>query len=233
MNRSRADAADGQTSPSAVGPWIVWAVVVWNVVFDRVLVEAGREYVADRDGRRGRTRSLRAHRRHHAAGRAARRGARDRGRRCHCGGWARGLPAGGPAYFSRTSSKNLSARGSFDCPSQNIACFRTAAFLLFRATSISFGTPSSLGSWLRAKTARRLTSVSGSRSMASAIVAAASVPGALREPEQGVGPHSRDRDGRARWHERPRGGGSLVHREGDHRRPARRGRSVRRPREWC
>jgi hypothetical protein len=25
--------------------WIVWAVVVWNVVFDRVLVNAGREYV--------------------------------------------------------------------------------------------------------------------------------------------------------------------------------------------
>jgi hypothetical protein len=29
----------------AVGLWIVWALVVWNVVFDRVLVEAGREYV--------------------------------------------------------------------------------------------------------------------------------------------------------------------------------------------
>src|SRR5262245_6051636 len=25
--------------------WIVWAVVVWNVVFDRVLVLAGREFV--------------------------------------------------------------------------------------------------------------------------------------------------------------------------------------------
>ena len=25
--------------------WCVWAVVVWNVVFDRVLIEAGREYV--------------------------------------------------------------------------------------------------------------------------------------------------------------------------------------------
>jgi len=25
--------------------WIVWAVVVWNVVFDRVLVLAGRQYV--------------------------------------------------------------------------------------------------------------------------------------------------------------------------------------------
>jgi hypothetical protein len=29
----------------AVALWIVWAVVVWNVVFDRVLVEAGRAYV--------------------------------------------------------------------------------------------------------------------------------------------------------------------------------------------
>jgi hypothetical protein len=25
--------------------WIVWAVVVWNVVFDRVIVVAGRQYV--------------------------------------------------------------------------------------------------------------------------------------------------------------------------------------------
>jgi len=25
--------------------WLVWAVVVWNVVFDRVLVLAGRRYV--------------------------------------------------------------------------------------------------------------------------------------------------------------------------------------------
>lgn len=25
--------------------WIVWAVIVWNVVFDRVLVLAGRQYV--------------------------------------------------------------------------------------------------------------------------------------------------------------------------------------------
>ena len=29
----------------AVTLWIVFAVVVWNVVFDRVLVVAGREYV--------------------------------------------------------------------------------------------------------------------------------------------------------------------------------------------
>jgi hypothetical protein len=25
--------------------WIVWAFVVWNLVFDRVIIEAGREYV--------------------------------------------------------------------------------------------------------------------------------------------------------------------------------------------
>jgi hypothetical protein len=29
----------------ATALWIVWAVIVWNVVFDRVLVVAGREYV--------------------------------------------------------------------------------------------------------------------------------------------------------------------------------------------
>jgi hypothetical protein len=26
--------------------WIAWAVVVWNVVFDRVIVVAGRRYIA-------------------------------------------------------------------------------------------------------------------------------------------------------------------------------------------
>ena len=26
--------------------WIAWAIVVWNVVFDRVIVVAGRNYVA-------------------------------------------------------------------------------------------------------------------------------------------------------------------------------------------
>jgi ABC-type Fe3+ transport system permease subunit len=29
----------------AVALWVVWAIVVWNVVFDRVLVNAGRDYV--------------------------------------------------------------------------------------------------------------------------------------------------------------------------------------------
>ena len=31
-------------------------------------------------------------------------------------------------YFARISAKKSSARGSFDCPSQNIACLRTAGF---------------------------------------------------------------------------------------------------------
>ena len=29
----------------ATALWIVWAAIVWNVVFDRVLVVAGRQYV--------------------------------------------------------------------------------------------------------------------------------------------------------------------------------------------
>ena len=29
----------------ARGLWIVWAIVVWNVVFDHVIVVAGREYL--------------------------------------------------------------------------------------------------------------------------------------------------------------------------------------------
>ena len=36
MNRSRL----------AIVLWLVWALVVWNVVFDRVIVVAGRGYVA-------------------------------------------------------------------------------------------------------------------------------------------------------------------------------------------
>lgn len=30
----------------ATALWIVWAIVVWNVVFDHVIVVAGREYLA-------------------------------------------------------------------------------------------------------------------------------------------------------------------------------------------
>ena len=37
-------------------------------------------------------------------------------------------------YLARTSSKNASARVSFDWPSQNMASLRTNGFLLFRAT---------------------------------------------------------------------------------------------------
>ncbi len=35
--------------------WVIWAVVVWNVVFDRVIVVAGRDYlkIARAAGRSG------------------------------------------------------------------------------------------------------------------------------------------------------------------------------------
>jgi hypothetical protein len=29
----------------AIGLWILWAIVVWNVIFDRVIVVAGRTYL--------------------------------------------------------------------------------------------------------------------------------------------------------------------------------------------
>jgi hypothetical protein len=29
----------------AVALWVVWAIVIWNVIFDRILVLAGRRYV--------------------------------------------------------------------------------------------------------------------------------------------------------------------------------------------
>src|SRR5438045_1056110 len=34
-----------RTARLALGLWIIWAVIVWNVVFDHVIVVAGREYV--------------------------------------------------------------------------------------------------------------------------------------------------------------------------------------------
>jgi len=37
--------ASRRTARVAVALWIALAVVVWNVVFDRVLVVAGRQYV--------------------------------------------------------------------------------------------------------------------------------------------------------------------------------------------
>jgi hypothetical protein len=30
----------------AVALWVVWAVIVWNVVFDHVIVVAGRDFIA-------------------------------------------------------------------------------------------------------------------------------------------------------------------------------------------
>jgi hypothetical protein len=34
------------TERLALALWIVWAILVWNVVFDHVIVVAGREYIA-------------------------------------------------------------------------------------------------------------------------------------------------------------------------------------------
>ena len=34
-----------RTAPVAVALWFVLAVVVWNVTFDRIIVEAGRAYI--------------------------------------------------------------------------------------------------------------------------------------------------------------------------------------------
>jgi len=33
------------TTRVAIGLWILWAIVVWNVIFDRVIVVAGRTYL--------------------------------------------------------------------------------------------------------------------------------------------------------------------------------------------
>lgn len=35
----------GRAARIATLLWVVWAVVVWNVVFDRVIVVAGRRYI--------------------------------------------------------------------------------------------------------------------------------------------------------------------------------------------
>ena len=57
--------------------WIAWAVIVWNVVFDHVIVVAGRDYIAA--ALAARRRSLRQHGRLDAAGRGTRRLDRHRG----------------------------------------------------------------------------------------------------------------------------------------------------------
>jgi hypothetical protein len=36
----------GRAARIAVGLWIVWAVILWNVVFDHVIVVAGRSYIS-------------------------------------------------------------------------------------------------------------------------------------------------------------------------------------------
>jgi hypothetical protein len=36
----------GRAARIAVALWITWAVAVWNVVFDRVIVVAGRSYIS-------------------------------------------------------------------------------------------------------------------------------------------------------------------------------------------
>jgi len=36
----------GRATRIAVGLWIAWAVIVWNVVFDHVIVVAGRSYIS-------------------------------------------------------------------------------------------------------------------------------------------------------------------------------------------
>ena len=33
-------------APIARALWVIWAVVVWNVVFDHVIVVAGRRFIA-------------------------------------------------------------------------------------------------------------------------------------------------------------------------------------------
>ena len=51
-----------------------------------------------------------------------------------CGEDARLTPAAAYCFAERICSKKVTARGSFDWPSQNIACFRTAGFRFVRAT---------------------------------------------------------------------------------------------------
>ena len=117
----------------AVWLWVALAFVVWNVVFDQVIIDAGRHYIDIANA------SAESNGPYLNIEDVARNGL---GWRSTAGGVRR--LAAGPAYvvsafrrtmcspakaghyvmhyFSSTSSKNFSARGSFDCPSQNIAC---------------------------------------------------------------------------------------------------------------
>ena len=64
----RAAAARRARRESHAALWIVWAVIVWNVVFDRVIVVAGRSYIARGAQPAAAARPYRAHRRLDAAG---------------------------------------------------------------------------------------------------------------------------------------------------------------------
>jgi len=75
-----------------------------------------------------------------------------------------------------TFSKNCSARGSFDCPSQNIACLPHRRITIRLRHFNQLRDASSFGSWLSAKTAFFFTSVSGSLSIAPVMVPTALFP---------------------------------------------------------
>ena len=111
----------------------------------------------------------------------------DEARKTGRQGLSRQVSTGLRAEFPRRTSARADP---CDWPSQNIACLRTSGFRLVRATSISFGTPSSFGSWLSANTAFFFTSVSGSLSIAPVIVADRLLAGLLREPEQRLAAHA-------------------------------------------
>jgi hypothetical protein len=46
MVSMRALRRPGRAARLAVALWIAWAVIVWNVVFDHVIVVAGRSYIS-------------------------------------------------------------------------------------------------------------------------------------------------------------------------------------------
>jgi hypothetical protein len=46
MIRLRAYREAARTARIAVALWIAWAIIVWNVVFDHVIVVAGRAYIS-------------------------------------------------------------------------------------------------------------------------------------------------------------------------------------------
>ena len=93
---------------AAVWLWIVFAFVVWNVVFDRVIVDAGREYVRVADAA---AKGSGAYAKIDDTMRPAR--SRALLLATASAGVILGIGFAG-FYFNRTSSKNFKARGSFD-----------------------------------------------------------------------------------------------------------------------